>query len=103
MPVDPLAWHHLRGALRQAVGYALDRGPMIEYLWRGAAQPARSILPPQSWAYNGDVLPYDHDPDKARALLDAAGYQLVNGGRFHIAMKTSTDENTRLMVSVMQQ
>ena len=89
--------------VRQAVDYALDRGPMIEYLWRGAAQPARSILPPQSWAYNGDVLPYDHDPDKARALLDAAGYPLVNGVRFHIAMKTSTDENTRLMVAVMQQ
>jgi peptide/nickel transport system substrate-binding protein len=89
--------------VRQAVGYALDRGPMIEYLWRGAAQPARSILPPQSWAYNGDVLPYNHDPDKARALLDAAGYPLVNGVRFHIAMKTSTDENTRLMVAVMQQ
>jgi peptide/nickel transport system substrate-binding protein len=89
--------------VRQAVGYALDRGPMIEYLWRGAAQPARSLLPPQSWAYNGDVLPYNHDPDKARALLDAAGYPLVNGVRFHIAMKTSTDENTRLMVAVMQQ
>jgi peptide/nickel transport system substrate-binding protein len=36
-------------------------------------------------------------------LLDAAGYPLVNGVRFHIAMKTSTDENTRLMVAVMQQ
>jgi peptide/nickel transport system substrate-binding protein len=89
--------------VRQAVGYALDRGPMIEYLWRGAAKPARSILPPQSWAYNGSVPPYDHDPDKARALLDLAGYPAVNGVRFHIAMKTSTDENTRLMVAVMQQ
>ncbi len=28
---------------------------------------------------------------------------LVNGVRFHITMKTSTDENTRLMVAVMQQ
>ena len=27
----------------------------------------------------------------------------VNGVRFHITMKTSTDENTRLMVAVMQQ
>jgi peptide/nickel transport system substrate-binding protein len=60
-------------------------------------------LPPQSWAYNGDVPAYEHDPERARQLLDAAGYPAVNGVRFHITMKTSTDENTRLMVAVMQQ
>jgi ABC-type transport system substrate-binding protein len=89
--------------VRQAIAYALDRGPMIEYLWRGEARPARSILPTQSWAYNGNVPAYDHDPEKARQLLDLAGYPAVNGVRFHLAMKTSTDENTRLMVAVMQQ
>jgi len=89
--------------VRQAIAYALDRRPMIEYLWRGEAQPARSVLPPQSWAYNGNVPTYDHDPEKARALLDAAGYPLMNGVRFHITMKTSTTESTRLMAAVMQQ
>jgi len=89
--------------VRQAIAYALDRRPMIEYLWRGQAQPARSVLPPQSWAYNGDVPAYDHDPDKANKLLDAAGYPMANGVRFHITMKTSTVESTRLMVAVMQQ
>jgi len=89
--------------VRQAIGYALDRQPMIDYLWRGQAQPARSVLPPQSWAYNGAVPAYDHDLGKANQLLDAAGYPQVDGIRFHLAMKTSTDENTRLMVAVMQQ
>ncbi len=89
--------------VRQAIAYALDRKPMIEYLWRGEAQPARSILPTQSWAYNGDVPAYDHDIEKAKSALDAAGYPPVNGVRFHITMKTSTDANTRLMVAVMQQ
>jgi len=89
--------------VRQAIAYALDRKPMIEYLWRGQAQLARSILPPQSWAYDGDVPAYEHNPEKANRLLDAAGYPAVNGVRFHIAMKTSTDENTRLMVAVLQQ
>jgi peptide/nickel transport system substrate-binding protein len=89
--------------VRRAIAYALDRQPMIEYVWGSAAQPARSILPPQSWAYNGNVRAYLHDPEKARQLLDSAGYPAVNGIRFHITMKTSTDENTRLMVAVMQQ
>jgi peptide/nickel transport system substrate-binding protein len=89
--------------VRQAIAYALDRQPMIDYLWRGEAQAARSVLPPQSWAYDGNVPAYDHNPKKARELLDAAGYPAVNGVRFHITMKTSTDENTRLMVAVIQQ
>ncbi|HTQ60588.1 MAG TPA: ABC transporter substrate-binding protein [Candidatus Solibacter sp.] len=89
--------------VRQAIAYGLDRRPMIEYLWRGEAEPARSILPTQSWAYNPDLPDYQHDPEKAKRLLDAAGYPAVNGVRFHITMKTSTDPNTRLMVAVMQQ
>jgi peptide/nickel transport system substrate-binding protein len=89
--------------VRQAIAYALDRRPMIEYLWRGLARPARSILPAQSWAYNGEVPAYDHDTAKANQLLDAAGYPVVDGVRFHITMKTSTIESTRLMVAVMQQ
>jgi len=89
--------------VRQAIAYALDRRPMINYLWRGEAQPARSILPPQSWAYNGNVPSYEHDPEKAREVLDAAGYPEANGVRFHITMKTSTTESTRLMAAVIQQ
>jgi len=89
--------------VRQAIAYALDRKPMVEYLWRGQAELARSVLPTQSWAYNGAVPAYEHDPEKAKQLLDAAGYAAVNGVRFHITMKTSTDANTRLMVAVMQQ
>src|SRR5581483_9070446 len=90
--------------VRQAIAYALDRRPMIQHLWRGEAEPAKSVLPTQSWAYDGNVISYDHDPAKAKQLLDAAGYQTgPDGVRFHITMKTSTDANTRLMVAVMQQ
>jgi peptide/nickel transport system substrate-binding protein len=89
--------------VRQAIACAIDRQQMIDYLWRGQAEAARSVLPAQSWAYNGDVPICEHDPDRARSLLDTAGYAPQNGVRFHIAMKTSTDENTRLMVAVMQQ
>ena len=89
--------------VRQALAYAIDRRPMLEYLWRGFAQPASSILPVQSWAYSNDAPSYNYDPERARQLLDAAGYRPVKGIRFHLLMKTSTDENTRLMVAVLQQ
>ncbi|HTZ97214.1 MAG TPA: ABC transporter substrate-binding protein [Terriglobales bacterium] len=89
--------------VRQAIAYAIDRQPFIHYLQRDFARPAYSILPPESWAYNGDVPRYDHDPERARQLLDQAGYAAVNGVRFHLTMKTSTEESTRLLAAVLQQ
>jgi peptide/nickel transport system substrate-binding protein len=89
--------------VRQAIAYAINRQPIIDYLWRGFAQPAISVLPPQSWAYNADIPRYDYDPERARQILDAAGYAPVNGIRFHLTMKTSTEESTRLFVAVLQQ
>jgi len=89
--------------VRQALAYAIDREPMIQYLWRGFAEPAHSVLPVQSWAYEGEVPRYEHDPQRARDILDRAGYRPVNGVRFHLSMKTSPEESTRLMVAVLQQ
>jgi peptide/nickel transport system substrate-binding protein len=89
--------------VRQAIAYAIDRGPLLEYIWRGFAQPALSVLPPESWAYDKDVAAYPHDPEKARQLLDAAGYRTRDGIRFHLTMKTSTEESTRLLAAVFQQ
>ncbi|HXY15046.1 MAG TPA: ABC transporter substrate-binding protein [Terriglobales bacterium] len=90
--------------VRQAIAYATDRRPMIHYLLRDMARPAFSLLPPESWAYNGDVPHYEHNPDLARQLLEQAGYPEVNGVRFHLTMKTSnTEESTRLLASVLQQ
>jgi peptide/nickel transport system substrate-binding protein len=77
--------------------------PIIHYLLRDQARPAYSVLPPQHWAYNADVTKYPHDPARARQILDDAGYRATNGIRFHITMKTSTDEATRLLAAVLQQ
>jgi peptide/nickel transport system substrate-binding protein len=89
--------------VRQAIAYAIDRQPFIHYLMRDFARPAYSLLPPESWAFNGDLPHYEHSPERARQLLDAAGYNAVNGTRFHLVMKTSTLESTRLLAAVLQQ
>lgn len=89
--------------VRQALAFAVDRRPIIQYLWRDFARPAFSVLPPESWAFNGDVPHYEPNPAKAQELLDAAGYPALNGIRFHLTMKTSTEESTRLLAAVLQQ
>ena len=89
--------------VRQALAFAIDREILIHYVWRDQVQPAASILPPQSWAYDPNVPKYHHDPARARQILDAAGYPAINGVRFHLTMKTSTEESSRLVVAVLQQ
>jgi peptide/nickel transport system substrate-binding protein len=89
--------------VRQAIAYAIDRRPLVHYLWRDMARLASSVLPPESWAYDSNVQAYPPDPETARRLLDAAGYPAVNGVRFHLTMKTSTQESSRAMAAVFQQ
>jgi peptide/nickel transport system substrate-binding protein len=90
--------------VRQALAYAIDREPIIHHLLRDLARPADSVLPPQHWAFDGDVKHYPHDPQRARELLDQAGYVVGKDGyRFHLNMKTSTEEFTRLLTAVLQQ
>ncbi len=89
--------------VRQALAYAIDRQPMIHYLLRDFARPAASLLPPESWAYDSNVKHYDYSPERARQLLEDAGHPAVNGVRFHLTMKTSTEESTRLLAAVLQQ
>jgi len=60
--------------VRQALAYATDRATIIKYLLRGQARPAQSLLPPNHWAFDGDVQKYDFDPGLAEKMLDAAGY-----------------------------
>jgi len=89
--------------VRQAIAYAIDRQALIHYLWRDSARPAATVLPPESWAFDANVKQYPHDPDRARQLLDAAGYSATDGIRFHLTMKTSTEESSRAMAAVFQQ
>jgi peptide/nickel transport system substrate-binding protein len=97
---DPILKH---ARVRQALAYAINREPMIHYLWRDQVRAANTILPPQHWAYDPNVRVYDHNQELARKLLDETGYPLRNGVRFHLTMKSSTEESTRLMTAVLQQ
>jgi peptide/nickel transport system substrate-binding protein len=59
--------------VRQAFAYGIDRDSIVKYLWRNQARPAVGVLPPNNWAYNGNVQTYPYDPRRARDLLREAG------------------------------
>lgn len=61
--------------VREAICWALDRDEMIDLVWFGYAKPAYgTFIPDWHYLYSG-VTKYDHrDLDKARDLLEQAGY-----------------------------
>lgn len=64
--------------VRQAIAYAIDRESMIRDLALGQGAIAHSILPEGSWAYvQGQT--YHFDPNKAKQLLDDAGFRDPDG------------------------
>jgi peptide/nickel transport system substrate-binding protein len=90
--------------VRQALAYATDRESLVKYLLRGEARLATGILPPNHWAYEGNVKTYGYDPAKAEKLLDAAGYARgTNGVRLHVTLKVSTEEQARLIGAALQE
>jgi peptide/nickel transport system substrate-binding protein len=64
--------------VRHALLYALDREAMIEAIRFGYGEVAVGTFPVLSWAYNPDgideELRFPYDVDKAKELLDGAGW-----------------------------
>ncbi|HEU5409862.1 MAG TPA: ABC transporter substrate-binding protein [Candidatus Acidoferrales bacterium] len=92
-----------RREVRQALAYATDRAALIQYLLHGTARPAESLLPPVDPYFDAIVPQYNFDPAHANSLLDAAGFPRgPDGIRFHLELKTSTDESTRILAAALQ-
>ena len=93
-----------RREVRQALAYATDREMLIRYLLHGQARIATEVMPPNHWAYEPNVTTYSLDTVRAEALLDAAGFpRKENGVRMHVMLKTSTDEQARLVGAALQE
>ena len=60
--------------VRQAVAHAIDKDLIINAILGGNAARIEGILSPDAFGKNEDLPAYDHDPEKARALLAEAGY-----------------------------
>ena len=66
--------------LRQALAYGLDINQMVKAFYDGLREKATSSVPPVFGKYYPkDLAGFPYDPEKAKKLLDEAGYKDVNG------------------------
>jgi peptide/nickel transport system substrate-binding protein len=75
-------------AIRQALSYAVDRKQLVDVALAGHGIPGSSILPAGFGEWFLDIpadQQYNANPDKARQILDAAGYKLASGAKFRTA------------------
>lgn len=61
-------------AVRKALYHALDKKTIIEALYYGLPAPTESYMPQQSYYYNPDLPKQEYDPEKAKKVLDEAGW-----------------------------
>ena len=93
--------------VRQAIAHAINRKQLAQAVFYGFATPATGPVPSyQTRFYNPDTPQYDYDPQKAEALLDAAGYPRDASGvrmRFNHLNHTYGEDYQRAGAFIQQQ
>jgi len=93
--------------VRRAFAHAIDRERIVQDLLDGHARLADSMLPEGHWAYAQSLPQYAFDQERARALLDEAGYRDPDGDgpkmRFTITYRTSQDAEANQRAEMIQQ
>ncbi|OLO42440.1 peptide ABC transporter substrate-binding protein [Alkalihalophilus pseudofirmus] len=79
--------------VRQAIIMAIDREGMANDLLRGTATPSTSAQTPANSAFDPDFVDYEYNPEKAKELLEEAGY----GDGFQVKFQTSIDGSGQLI------
>ncbi len=83
--------------LRRAMNYAVNKQLIIDVFFNGATEPATQPAPRMAVGFNADLAPYPYDPDRARRLLEQAGY----GDGFSFVAEVNVD--SALSQRVIQQ
>lgn len=96
--------------VRQALSYLVNREQILSSIYKGIGQVGRGPIPIGMWAYSADIPGYDYNPDKAKTLLDDAGWKAGAGGvrskggaPLKLTLRTHTeDPDRRQVIEVLQ-
>jgi peptide/nickel transport system substrate-binding protein len=61
-------------AVREALYLAIDRQAIIDIVYYGVPRTTETFMPPQSWYYKDDLPAHEFNLERARQILDEAGW-----------------------------
>lgn len=82
--------------VRQALSYAIDKKEIIDGILLGQGVEASGPYKPDMWAHNPNLKKYEHNKEKAIALLNEAGYIKGSNG---VLSKNGTPFEFTLLVN----
>jgi dipeptide transport system substrate-binding protein len=83
---------------REALWLGFDKASWIKSVYAGRAKPAASFVPPDSWGHDAS-LKERYDPEKAKALVKASGY---DGSELEIATRIGGSIDGKRAAELMQ-
>jgi peptide/nickel transport system substrate-binding protein len=93
--------------VRRAIAHAIDRQRIVQDLLRGHGVVTDTMFAQGHWVRAENLPAYPYDPNRAKQLLDQAGYPDPDGDgprpRFELSFKTSTDAEANLRAETIQQ
>lgn len=93
--------------VRRAIAHSIDRQRIVQDLLRGHGVPTDTMFGQGHWVRAENLPSYPYDPNRAKQLLDQAGYPDPDGDgpkpRFELSFKTSVDAEANLRAEMMQQ
>jgi peptide/nickel transport system substrate-binding protein len=84
--------------VRQAIAHAIDRKVIIDSVMVSQTRVASVILPPEHYAGNATLIPYEYNSGLAKQLLQEAGVALP----LKLVYKTSTDAQRVRLATILQ-
>ncbi|MBD5547963.1 MAG: ABC transporter substrate-binding protein [Lachnospiraceae bacterium] len=79
--------------VRQALVYAIDRQQLVDQLLKGHGEVVDGFVSSASPFFSEEVTPISYDPDKAKQLLEEAGWDGTQTLRFYVNSGDSTFVN----------
>ncbi|MBR2571339.1 MAG: hypothetical protein IKE30_04345, partial [Clostridia bacterium] len=98
--------------VRQALAYGIDKQTVIDTVYgNGLAYVSDDIFPANHWSHSENVTVYEYNPEKAKSLLEEAGYVMndstgyyeKDGQTLHLVYDLSSSATGEAMATLYQQ
>ena len=88
--------------VRQAINMAIDKDAILSAVYQGAGKAAKNPIPPTIWSYDDDIQAYPYDPEKAKAMLAAAGVTDLKTDLWYMPVQRPYNPDAKRMAELMQ-